>query len=186
VAGVKGRSGGPRKNAGGARPGAGRKPNPAPPAPPPPKDADVFNAMLAAAREYAEAGVEEPTILAVLGSRFGFDEARLKAEGRLATFRQTVALGLEVCRADLIVSTKRRATKTKKNDGSVNAMALRARNLLGWDRQSIQDEQKPDLTGARERLRFMLEKLARNKAAELGREVSPQQILLEDLYEGTA
>lgn len=34
MAGVKGKSGGPRKNAGGARPGAGRKPKePAPPTP---------------------------------------------------------------------------------------------------------------------------------------------------------
>ncbi len=30
MAGVKGKSGGPRKNAGGARPGAGRKPSPKP------------------------------------------------------------------------------------------------------------------------------------------------------------
>jgi len=138
--------------------------------------------MLSAAREYSEAGVEEPTILAVLGAQFGFDEARLKAEGRLATFRQTVALGLEVCRAELIVATKQRAARTKKNDGSVNALALRTRNLLGWDRQSLQDEQLPDLTGARERLRFTVEKIARNKSEQLKREVSPGEVLAADLY----
>ena len=39
MAGVKGRSGGPRKNSGGARPGAGRKPKPKPEiAPPAPAD----------------------------------------------------------------------------------------------------------------------------------------------------
>lgn len=36
MAGVKGKSGGPRKNAGGARPGAGRKPKSANTPPPPP------------------------------------------------------------------------------------------------------------------------------------------------------
>lgn len=168
---------------GGARRGAGRPRKPAPSTAPPTDDAR-FRALLLEAKEYAEAGVEEPTILAVLGAKYGLDEGRLKAEGRLATFRQTVALGLEVCRAELIVATKRRATRTKKNDGSVNAMALRARNLLGWDRHSVQDEQKPDLTGAKERLRFILEKLARNKSTEMGKPVTPQQVLLEDLYPG--
>lgn len=173
---------GRRRQHGGARAGAGRPRKPVPPAPPPPSDESRFVALLAEAKEYAEAGVEEPTILSVLGAKYGMDEGRLKADGRLAAFRQAVTLGLEVCRAELIIATKRRATRTKKNDGSVNAMALRARNLLGWDRHSVQDEQKPDLSGARERLRFILEKLARNKATELGREVTAQQVLLEDLY----
>ena len=164
---------------GGARRGAGR---PRKPPPPPPRAPEKLAAMLDDARKYAEAGVEEPTILAVLGARYGFDEAQLKAGGHLTVFRQVVALGLEVCRAELIVQTKQRTLKTKKNDGSVNALALRARNLLGWDRQSLQDEQKPDLSGARERMRFTLEKLARNKSAELGKEVSAERVLLDDLY----
>lgn len=174
---------GKKARSGGARKGAGRPRKPPPPPPPKPSDDAKFQAMLAEAREYSEAGVEEPTILAVLGARFGFDEARLKADGRLSVFRQTVALGLEICRAELIVATKRRATKTRKNDGSVNALALRTRNLLGWDRQSLQDEQLPDLSGARERLRFTVEKMARNKSEQLKREVTPGEVLAADLYD---
>jgi len=181
VAGAKGRSGGPRPNSGGARPGAGRPRNPPPKAPAPPKT-DPFIGVLREAQDYAEAGAEESTILAVLGARHGFDEAKLKAEGRLAVFRRTIAVGLEICRADLLLEIKRRGVRSKKNAGSVNILALRARNLAGWDRQGIEDEQKPDLTGARERLRFLLEKLARNKTAELHREVTPEEVLLQDLY----
>ena len=40
MAGVKGRSGGPRPNSGGARPGAGRKPKSKEPAAPPPQHGD--------------------------------------------------------------------------------------------------------------------------------------------------
>lgn len=44
MAGVKGKSGGPRKNAGGARPGAGRKPNPKP-APVPQEAKDMLQLL---------------------------------------------------------------------------------------------------------------------------------------------
>ena len=134
------------------------------------------------AQEYAEAGVEEPTILTVLGARHGFDEAKLKAEGRLAELRRAIAVGLESCRAELILEIKRRGLRSKKNAGSVNILSLRARNLVSWDRQGVPDEQKPDLTSSRERLRFTVEKLARNKSAELGRDVTPEEVLLKDLY----
>ena len=134
------------------------------------------------AQEYAEAGVEEPTILTVLGARHGFDEAKLKAEGRLAELRRAIAVGLEICRAELILEIQRRGLRSKKNAGSVNILSLRARNLVSWDRQGVPDEQKPDLTSSRERLRFVVEKLARNKSAELGREVTAEEVLLKDLY----
>ena len=138
--------------------------------------------MLREAQEYAEAGVEEATILTVLGARHGFDEPKLKAAGRLSELRRTIAVGTEVCRAELLLEIKRRGLRSKKNAGSVNILSLRARNLVNWDRQGIQDEQKPDVTGARERLRFTLEKLARNQSAQSGREVSPGEVLAKDLY----
>lgn len=163
-----------RRQHGGARPGAGR---PRKPVPPPPPKPDPFEQLLAEAREYAEAGVEEPTIVAVLTARHSLDEGRLKADGRLTKLRQTIILGHEVCRAQLIVETRRRALKTRKNDGSVNALALRARNLLGWDKQGVQDEPKPDLTGAHERLELELKKLADNRTALFGMPVTELDVL---------
>jgi hypothetical protein len=162
---------------GGARKGAGRPRKPRPKPAPAPKT-DGFEQILAQVREYAEAGVEEATIVSVLK----IDEAKLKAEGRLTAFREAVAYGQEVCRAELMLQIKRRSTRTRRNDGSVNALALRARNLLNWDRQGIQDEQKPDLSGARERLRLELQKLAANYEAQLGRPIEPEHVLFQDIF----
>jgi hypothetical protein len=168
MAGVKGRSGG-------RRPGAGRKPKPRPPAPPAP---DEYQILLAQVRRYAEAGVDEQTILEALA----VDEARLKAEGRLEAFRRLVGRALATCRAELLVEIKDRSEGTKNSGGSVNALALRARNLANWDRQGIQDEQRPDLSSARERLALELKKLADNKTAILGFEVSELDLLYEDRH----
>ncbi len=85
-------------------------------------------------------------------------------------------------KAELAVRIKERSSRSKRNDGSVNALALRARNLLGWDRQGIQDEQKPDLTGARERLRLELQKLAQNNEALLGRPITAEHVFFHDIF----
>ena len=57
MAGVKGRSGGPRPNSGGARPGAGRKPKEKPTPPPPPvhEEQDMLSLLQAIALGHVEA-----------------------------------------------------------------------------------------------------------------------------------
>ena len=54
MAGVKGRSGGPRPNSGGARPGAGRKPNPKP-QPVPVAEDDMLALLVSIARGQVDA-----------------------------------------------------------------------------------------------------------------------------------
>lgn len=127
-------------------------------------------------REYAEAGVEE----AVIFEACGLDEAQLKAAGEFDAVRAAIAKGHAVCRAELVVEIKRRGQRSTKNAGSVNAQALRARNLLGWDRQSIDVEEKPDLSTAKERLKDELTKLAINKSQVVGRPVTPADLLFQD------
>lgn len=60
----------------------------------------------------------------------------------------------------------RRAIKKRGiEDGSVNSLALMARNALDWDQQLAQQgQQQPDLAGVGLRLAELIEKLARRPA----------------------
>jgi len=172
---------GVKKRSGGARPGAGRPRKPQPPAPKPPTASERFAMVLSEVRESAAAGNDEETILAVLGHRYRFTPASLKAAGHLADFRAAVQLGEQLGREELLRDIRTMSKKRKKNDGSTNIVALRARNQFGlrYDKQGVQDDQKPDLSGARERLRFELEKNALNQTARLGRPVTAADVIFQ-------
>jgi phage terminase small subunit len=106
MAGVKGRSGGPRKNAGGKRPGAGRKPKPkakakqAPRAPLPELSA-AQDAAIGASLPRGPAAPPEPEVAGegvgitdakaflegVMAGRIVADESRLKAAQYLLPFQ---------------------------------------------------------------------------------------------------
>lgn len=69
----------------------------------------------------------------------------------------------------------------KGNRRGGNTLALEARNRLGWDKQAESQEPPPDLASAHARLRLTLERLAKVKTAELGREVTAAEILFADV-----
>lgn len=181
--GSSGKRGGARPGTGGARPGAGRPPNSKLRQVPIELGVDVgvddgTSIAWTQVAEYAYAGVAERTILEALG----LDENKLRAAGVLDRFRTIVTTGHARCKADLAVEIKARSERTKKNAGSVNALQLRARNQLDWDKQNLLEEAEPDLASAKEQLLQELEQLAVNKSQLLDRPVSPADCIFQDLY----
>lgn len=82
MAGVKGRSGGPRPNSGGARPGAGRKPKPkAPDAPMAPSGAPASDSPRANAADQAIAPADDPLafLVAVMNNPMAAPALRVRA-----------------------------------------------------------------------------------------------------------
>ena len=86
-------------------------------------------------------------------------------------FDVTLARGHARYRLWVRKEIKARGAKTHKGAGSVNLLALLARNLLAFDRAGG-PYTPPDLTGARERVRDVVEKL-REKWRREGRETDP-------------
>jgi hypothetical protein len=164
VAGAKGRSGG-------RRPGAGRPRSPGKPAPPPRPPVPPINWK--AVREAADAGADEREIIRGLGIP---DEA-LQDPATLAQLRAEITAGHARQKLELRRTIRNRGLKTLKGAGSVNALALQARNVLEWDKELPTQEVEPDLGTARQRLRDLLVKLAQARTEVEGRKVTPLELL---------
>jgi hypothetical protein len=125
-------------------------------------------------REAAEVGSTEEDIVAALG----ISAATLADPDTLARFRAVVTLGNARARLELQAAIAKRGTRTVRGAGSVNALALRARNLLDWDKGLIAQEVAPDTSAAHSRLRQTLERLAAKYSVEFGRSVSAAEVLI--------
>jgi hypothetical protein len=152
---------------GGRRAGSGRpRSKPAPP----PRLPELPWAQIKAA---AEDGAEEGDVIRDLR----ISEAQLADPVVLARFRDVVAAGNGRYRIDLRATIKRRGQKTTKAAGSVNALALQARNKLDWDKTIPTQEVAPDLGTARQRLRDLLVKLAQSRSEMEGKPVTVLELL---------
>ena len=112
----------------------------------------------------------------------GLEEQRLRDLGVWERFQREVAQWGQHGQLELLADIRDRAKRSKRNSGSVNAMALRARNLLNWDRQALGTEAEPDLSVAHERLRDELVKLAAVRSQIEGRTVTVPDLFHKDLY----
>lgn len=151
----------PPARRGGARPGSGR--------PPAPKGLDW-----AAVRRYAETHAPEAEIRTALE----ITDAQL-GPAETERLRNEIAKGHAVYRLKLREEIARRGRKTRSDgtDGSVNALALQARNTLDWDKQVPTQEVPPDLGTARQRLGDLILRLAQHASSVEGRRVSPLEIV---------
>ncbi len=95
----------------------------------------------------------------------------------LAEFRNELAVGHARYAVELRMEIRRRGQRTTKSAGSVNALALQARNVLDWDKQLPAQETEPDLGTARQRLRDLFAQLARARTEIEGRPVSVLELL---------
>lgn len=125
-------------------------------------------------REAAEAGVGQDDIAEALE----ISQETLNDPDTLSRFQAVVKRGNAWARLQLQAAIAKRGTRTTKGAGSVNALALRARNLLDWDKGLVEQEAEPDLRNAHIRLRATLEKLAAVKTAEFGKLITPAHILI--------
>jgi hypothetical protein len=128
-------------------------------------------------REFAEAGCDEEDITEALR----ISTETLNHPETRARFLDVVRRGNALARRQLQAAIAKRGTRTVKGAGSVNALALRARNLLKWDSGLEEQESAPDLADAKARLRLTLEKLAAVKTAEFGRPITATHILLAEV-----
>jgi hypothetical protein len=169
VAGAKKRSGGRRGGSG--RPGrakGARKPLQTSAKPP--------KVDWRAVRENADAGATEQAIVRGLGIP---DEA-LADPVVLTRFRAEISAGHGRYELELRKAIRKRGLKTTKAAGSVNALALQARNILDWDKQLPAQETEPDLGTARQRLRDLFVKLAEARSDIEGRTVTPLELLYRE------
>lgn len=159
MAGRKGRSGGPR-------PGAGAKRRRAVPVP--------WRRVEAAAR----VGATEEEIVRGLPLPPG----ALEDPANLTRFRDALAVGHALYRLDLRTLIKRRGRRTVEQAGSVNALALQARNVLDWDTQVPEKEPDQDLGTARSRLLALVGRLAAARSEIEGRPVTPLEVLFRESH----
>lgn len=103
----------------------------------------------------------------------------LLGPAELEKFRATIARGHAVYRLALRreIHTRGKRGRGDGTDGSVNALALQARNTLDWDRQIPTQEVAPDLGTARARLGDLLLRLAQQTSAVEGRHVSVLDVI---------
>lgn len=146
---------------GGKRPGTGR----------PRKPREIPWAKV---EDYASAHAPEADIRLALD----ITDAML-GPAELEKFRAIVARGHAMYRLNLRRLVRRRGERSnpKGTDGSVNALALQARNTLDWDRQIPTQEVPPDLGTARARLSDLLLRLAQQTSSVEGRHVSVAEML---------
>ena len=163
---------GKRKASGGPRTGAGRPPKKLKAAPPAPKPAPPPIDWRSVS-EAAEAGADETEIIRALG----ISELALEDPANLTRFRDDIARGHARYKLELRKIIKARGQKTTRSAGSVNALALQARNLLDWDKQIPTQEVEPDLGTARQRLRDLFVKLALARSEVEGRTVTALELL---------
>ena len=121
----------------------------------------------------AEVGGEEGEIIRALG----ISEAALKDPINLQRFRDEISTGHARYKLELRRTIHKRGQRTSKTAGSVNALALQARNCLDWDRPLQTQETEPDLGTARQRLRDLFVKLAQARSEIEGRAVTPLELL---------
>lgn len=95
----------------------------------------------------------------------------------LTKFRDVIASGHAAYRLHLRQAIKLRGLRTHEGAGSVNALALQARNVLDWDSQIPAQETEPDLGTARQRLRDLIVRLAESRSQIEGRPVTPLELL---------
>jgi hypothetical protein len=124
-------------------------------------------------RAAAIAGAVEEEILRGLQ----ISEAALADPATLTRFRDEIAQGHARYKLELRVAIKKRSLRTSENAGSVNALALQARNILDWDKQLPAQEAQPDLGTARQRLRDLFVKLAEARSELEGRKVTAAELL---------
>lgn len=124
-------------------------------------------------RQAAEAGTPPNVII----DAYALPLARLELPGVKERFQRTMREGHAVYEIQLRLDIKWRGKYTKRNAGSVNALALQARNILDWDRGLEGQDQAPDLGTARQRLRDLFEKLAKARTDIEGRPVSILELL---------
>lgn len=158
---------------GGARAGAGR-----PPSTKPPTDAGVSAIPWQLVQKHAEAGAPEREITTALG----ITEAMLQDRPTADRFKITIDRGHAVYKLALRDQIKARGHRTSKGAGSVNALALQARNHLDWDRDIPQQMMAPDLVGARERLRDTLTRLAAARSEIEGKVITPLEVIYREAY----
>lgn len=129
--------------------------------------------MLAAIRAAAEAGANETEIIRALG----LPDALLADAGVLTKFRAEIVSGHARYAIDLRQQIRRRGLRTSNTSGSVNALALQARNILDWDKLLPAQESEPDIATARQRLRDLFVKLAQSTSEVEGRTVTALELL---------
>jgi hypothetical protein len=121
----------------------------------------------------AQAGATELEIVRA----YGITEAALSDPAILARFREELSRGHARQALGLRIQIQRRGTKTTEGSGSVNALALQARNILDWDKQLPAQETEPDLGTARQRLKDSLEKLALARSEIEGKKVTVLELI---------
>ena len=158
---------GRKQHSGGARHGTGRPRGKPKPSPPPPALPWV------AIRDAAAAGATEAEIL----KAYGIDEGQLADPVMLARFRQELETGLARYKIALRMAIKDRGNRTRRGAGSVNALALQARNHLDFDKLIPAQETEPDLGTARQRLADLGAKMASAVSEREGRTVTLAMLL---------
>lgn len=127
---------------GGARAGAGRKPDPVP---------------WGRVRKAAEAGAPYEEII----SGLEIPAEALQQRAVQEKLRTEIDKGNTKFKLRLRAAIKYRGIK----EGSVNSLALMARNALDWDQQLAQAQAPPDLTGIGARLADLVEKAVKRAGA---------------------
>lgn len=156
---------------GGKRKGAGRPQKPPVSIPVPSPEVDW-----ASVERFANIGASEDKIVAGLG----ITEAQLKDPATSERLRATVTRGNAL--KDLLLQERIDKVGRGEARGGAQTLALEARERLGWDKQSPSQEPPPDVASAHARLKLTIERLARVKSEELGREVTPAELLIEMVY----
>lgn len=108
---------------------------------------------------------------------FRIEEAQLADPVALARFRDELAVGHAAYKIGLRMAIKDRGSRTRRGAGSVNALALQARNHLDFDRQIPSQETEPDLGTARQRLEDLGVKLAAARSEIEGKTVTLGMLL---------
>jgi len=124
-------------------------------------------------REAASFGSPEETIIRGLD----IPESALLNQAELARFRREIAIGHAKYELELRRAIRSRGQKSGRWAGSVNALALQARNILDWDKQIPAQETEPDLGTARQRLRDLFALLAKSRSETEGRPVTVLELL---------
>jgi len=161
MSGKKGRSGG-------LRPG-GEKGRPRKPA----RERKPASLPWKKIQEAAASGAEEPEIVRGLE----ISEASLQNQVTLARFRDVIAVGRARFLLELRRTIKARGLRTNKGAGSVNALALQARNYLDFDKLLPSQETEPDLGTSRQRLKDLLVRAAESRSEIEGKRVTPLELL---------
>jgi len=131
-------------------------------------------------REAAAAGSTEAEIC----KAYQIEESALAEPITLARFRLELESGLARYKIALRMAIKDRGNRTRRGAGSVNALALQARNHLDFDKQIPAQETEPDLGTARQRLADLGAKLAAAASEREGRTVTLATLIEREVRAG--